>query len=186
MTLHPSSAAVPFSLVPFRAREKKCGFITHAGQNRLLFLLLFITETAWGGNPGDMWSPKTQGYRQTHEPQYPDSATTSTGSCIDSFLSEKLLAVIYRSDYILYWAQSIVKFSCWFFKGGATFQCLQSHSTCTNTSLAYIKHIQHLCALMLPKLIVTIPINWIVDQDQTALIITYVVLNSAIYYINQI
>lgn len=54
-----------------------------------------------GDTVGDMRSPETQGYSQTQEPQYPDSATTSTGSCIDSLLWEKLLAVIYSNDYKL-------------------------------------------------------------------------------------
>lgn len=88
-----------------------------------------------------------QGYSRNLKPQYPDSATTSTGSCIDSFLSEKLLAVIYSNDYTLYWAQSIVTFSCWFFKGGATLQCLQSYLHQHNIGIYSIYNIFNNCSL---------------------------------------
>ncbi len=41
-------------------------------------------ETPW-----ETWSSETLGYNQTQEPQCPDSATTTTGSCSDSALSKK-------------------------------------------------------------------------------------------------
>lgn len=90
MISRPCRTTVLLSFSPFRAREKKSGFITHAGQNRLsLFFLFSSQEQPMGDNLGDMWSPTTQGYNQTQEPQYPDSATTTTDSCCDSGLSKK-------------------------------------------------------------------------------------------------
>lgn len=100
MISHPCTATVLLPLDPFRARENKCGFITHAGQNRRFFFLFSSQKQPEGDTLGDLWSPETPGYSQTQEPQYPDSATT-TGSCSDSFFSKKLLAVIYSKGHIL-------------------------------------------------------------------------------------
>lgn len=53
----------------FRAREKKCGFITHAGQNIMCVFVLFSSQKQpVRDTPGDMWSPETWVYNQTQEP----------------------------------------------------------------------------------------------------------------------
>lgn len=149
MILHPSSAAIPLSLISFSARRKKCGFTTHVDQNRLLLFFLFSQKQPVRDTLGDMWSPETQGFSQTQLPQCPDSATTTTGSCSDSVFSEKLLAVIYSNDYISSTLGSQV--SLLIFKGGTTFQSFHSYSTCTSSTMTYKQHIQQMCALILPK-----------------------------------
>lgn len=83
---------------------------------------------------GDMWSPETWGYNQTQEPQYPDSATTTTGSCGDSVFSKKYLAVIYSNDLSYNLHPGPFSFQADFLKGGNTFHCIFS-LTCINTIL---------------------------------------------------
>lgn len=72
---------------------------------------------------GGMRSPGTLGYNQTQEPQYPDSATTTTGSCSDSVFSKKVVAVIYSNDLLYNDYPGPLRFPADFTKGGATFQC---------------------------------------------------------------
>ena len=58
MILSPCSAAISVSLATFRARGKKCGFITHAGQNTLFFFTYFLhKKTACERHPGRLEKP---------------------------------------------------------------------------------------------------------------------------------
>ena len=81
---------------------------------------------------GDMWSPETPGYNQTQEPQYPDSATTTTDSCSDSELSKEHLAAIYSNDLLYNEHLGPLRFPADFLKGGAT---------SVNTMMTWKQHI---------------------------------------------
>ena len=90
---------------------------------------------------GDMWSPETLAYNQTQEPQYPDSAATTTDSCSDSALSKKHLAAIYGNDLLYNEHSALLSFPAEFLKGGATFQCIIS-LTLINTRVTQKQNVQ--------------------------------------------
>ena len=90
---------------------------------------------------GDMWSPETLAYNQTQEPQYPDSAATTTDSCSDSALSKKHLAAIYGNDLLYNEHSGLLSFPAVFLKGGATFQCIIS-LTLINTGVTRKQNVQ--------------------------------------------
>lgn len=113
------------SLSLLSVQEKKCGFITHAGQKRLslfFFLRVLFTETACERHPGRHVEPETLGYNQTQEPQHPDSATTITDGCSDSVRSKKRFTAIYSNDFLYNEQPGPPSFPADFLKGGATFQ----------------------------------------------------------------
>lgn len=84
-----SLSLLSFSLLSVQERGNVVSLLTRAKTDCPLFFVFSSQKQPIRDTLGDMWSPETLGYNQTQEPQRPDSATTTTGSCSDSALSKK-------------------------------------------------------------------------------------------------